>query len=278
MICNGAYIDSYFFWVGLSGMLAGFAISRITRSSATSRFPDRAKSWKWIFFSLYLSMSVVFVLAGAFLPSSLCKKPFMLTVSEDFLDIRLVYMFCCFAILAFLASRFRRAAGLPILFFLFVVGITVVLLLYPWNAADKSRPIAQFRILSQDDDGSAIELIRPNRDTIFQHIEGRGVQFHLDLLTADGYYFFMKKPFLHRLTGVSHLGGEDPHNLPIAADFHFWPRGGEWFQDRIGLVPGWHIQNVIIAGENLIPFFLYGIYIDNYFMPYLRLEESDTPR
>lgn len=276
MACSGAYIGSYFFWAALSGAFLGFALSRVTRFATRYGSPERIRSWKWIFFSIYASTSVILALAGAFLSSSLCKSPFRLGVSEEFLDDRIAYMFGASTVLSFFSLRFKRAVGILILFLLFVATIASGLMLYPWEAPMDNSPIAQFRVLSQDDEGMSVEIISSKHDSMFQRISGGGLQIHGLLLSAADYYFFIKKPFLIRLTGFSHMGGKDPNNLPSSPGLGIWERGRSWLQEQMSFVPGWRIRPVVITGEALVPLFRYGIYARDNFGLYIQLEESEA--
>ena len=275
MACNGAFLDSHFFWIFVSGLYTGFALSWITRSENKADNSNKKRSWKWVLFLGYLSLSVVLALAGAFLPSSLCTRPIRLSVSERFLDDRLLYMYGAAAGFGFLTSRFKRAGGIPGLFLLFITVLLILVLLLPWSATDEDGAIAQFRILSQDDSGISVELIRSGGDVTFQHLEGSAVQIHLDLLIAEDYFFFIKKPFLHRLAGFVQQDGIEPVGPPARVTAQFWRKGMAWLQERIHFVPGWDIRTVIISGESLIPLYRYGIYIDSDLSAYLQIRDID---
>ena len=112
-----------FFWVTLSAVFFGASLSRTTRRVPKSILEERARSVKWTFVTIYLSISIIFGLLAVFIPGP-----------EKILNINLVYLFAVVSVLFFLAFRFKRLFGTPLVLLSFIVLLTILLFLQSFDS------------------------------------------------------------------------------------------------------------------------------------------------
>lgn len=260
MTCSASFATSYFFWAALSGLCTGFALSRLLRFPA--RTDQRARNWKWIMFSLYLSAGVVLAFCAAFVPSSLCFTPRRIRVDAAFLDIRILYFAAVAALIGLLGMRFKRSAGLPLLFIIVTFTAAIPALKHPWYRLYQDTPVAEFRVLSVVDGKRSIELTPYTGDTYFFELPQDGITVELAVLRASDYYFFVDRPVMYRLKSVSPFddGDEVAPSALGAGD----AGGGfqNWLQSLALRFPAWEVESLAISAEKLLPFFKYAVYID----------------
>ena len=90
-------------WIVLAGLFVGAAASRATMRTARSRNPERARTRKWVFACVYLSVAVVLGLLAVFIPGP-----------ARIMDVRLAWAAAAAAVLAFAVMRFKKAPGIPV--------------------------------------------------------------------------------------------------------------------------------------------------------------------
>jgi len=269
MVCNGSFITSHFFWAIPAGLFTGFALSRLLRFHRRSDI--RARHWKWIMFSFYLSMAVVLALCAAFIPSSFCSDPPGLRVSRNFLDLRILAMAAGSAVAGLLGLRFKRSAGLPLLFLLALGLSAIPVVRYPWRHYDTAVPLAEFRLLSITSGGRSIEFTPHSGDTYFVEMTGTGIAVNLDVLSTSDYYFFADKPLMYRLRSISPAGNEEiSYSLAENAG-----KAGKnvqaWIQQKMQNLPGWEVYSISAQTERLLPLFRYAVYLNEESRPEIRL-------
>ena len=259
MTCSGSFITSYFFWALLSGLFIGFALSRILRFPA--RTDDRAKNWKWIMFSLYLSAGVILAFCAAFIPSSACTAPRRLRVDGAFLDLRILYLAAGAAAAGFLGLRFKRSAGLPLLFIAVAGAAAIPAVKYPWRRIDPEAPAAELRVLSIVDGKRGIEFTPYYGDTYFFELPPNGITVEAAVLRTSDYYFFIDRPVMYRLKSVSPFRGDKVVFLSSSESSGAGGKFQNWIQNLALRLPGWEVESLNIGAEKLLPLFRYAVYV-----------------
>jgi hypothetical protein len=263
MTCSGSFATSFFFWTLLSGLCLGFAISRLVRFSGSS--DEKAKLAKWTMFSLYLSAAVILAICAAFIPSSVCSQPRRLRVDTTFLDVRLLYLALGAAAVGLLALRFKRAAGLPMLFIVVVGAVAIPAVKYPWSALSADTPVAELRVLSAVDGKRSIEFTPSGGDTYFFELPGTGVAVGAMVLHTSDYYFFVERPAMYRLTHISPLVPDDGASVNLMSDGAVsGDPGGKfqsWLQNLFLKLPGWKVSFLTIESDRLLPLFKYAVFL-----------------
>jgi hypothetical protein len=273
MACSGSFITSYFFWAALSGLFVGFALSRLMRFPARSE--DRVRNWKWIMFSLYLSTGVILAFCAAFIPSSLCTAPRRLRVDPAFLDLRILYLAAGTAAAGFLSLRFKRAAGLPLLFIV-VVGVAAIpAIKYPWRRINPDAPVAELRVLSIVDGKRSIEFTPDHGDTYFFELPSNGITVEVAVLRTSDYYFFVDRPVMYRLKSISPVGGDEA--VFLSSDPSNGAGGGfqYWLQNLALRFPAWNVDSLSISTEKLLPLFRYAVFVEGGDGPSIKLIQPE---
>ena len=257
--CSGSFATSYFFWAALSGLFIGFALSRLLRFPG--RADEKAKSWKWIMFSLYLSAGVLLAFCAAFIPSSLCSTPHSFRVDSAFLDFRILYFAVGAAAIGLLGLRFKRAAGLPLLLIIVTCSAAIPALKYPWRQIHQDAPVAEFRVLSVVEGKRSVEFTPYAGDTYFFELPQKGIAVEAAVLRASDYYFFIDKPVMYRLQSVSPYGNRDAVFLPPSGSGEVGGKFQSWLQNLALRFPSWDVESLTIGAETLLPLFRYAVYL-----------------
>jgi hypothetical protein len=138
MSYSAALAGSPYPWLAVSALFLGAALQRATRR-ARPRYlgddPDKARTSKWLFFCLYLSLAVVAALGAIFVP-----RPFRLG------QLRYLYFYAACAALFFLAFRFRKSAGTATLLLLLAVAFTAALFLRSLTGFTGETEIGRVRV------------------------------------------------------------------------------------------------------------------------------------
>lgn len=151
-------------WMVLAGIFVGATLSRLTRRSRPGRDPDHERTRRWVAACLLLCLAVLCALLAVFLPG-----PARVT------DLRLAWAAGAAAVISFVALRFRKAAGIPIVLLVAALVISVGLFLRSIHAFTGETEIAVVRVISASDTSMRLELAPRGEGPV--------------LLTMKGVYF-----------------------------------------------------------------------------------------
>jgi hypothetical protein len=126
-------------WVLAAGMCAGGALSSLTRRPSRARDPEKARERKGFAAVLAVTLSVIFILCAVFIPGP-----------EKILDTSLLILFLIATAVCFLAFRFRKAAGLPILLLAGGLVLAVVLFFQAVTAFTGETEVGLLRVKETD--------------------------------------------------------------------------------------------------------------------------------
>ena len=133
---SGLLLRTPHLWLVVSGLFCGAALNRALRPAAHPRWraadPERAKTAKWMFFTLYLCLAVVAALGAVFVPGA-----------EKILDSGLLYLFAGSTVFFFLVFRFKKTIGLLAVILAVALAGTLMLFLQSMNAFTGETEIAR---------------------------------------------------------------------------------------------------------------------------------------
>src|SRR5208283_4100949 len=121
----------------IGGIFVGAALSTAARRTRHREDPDRVAARKWILSCLWLSVAIVFGLLAVFLPGP-----------AHILDPRLGWAAGIAAAVSFLALRFRKTAGLPVVVLVAALVVVTALFLQSVHAFTGETEIATVRAIA----------------------------------------------------------------------------------------------------------------------------------
>ncbi len=224
------FFTSPFPWLFLSAIFFGAALSRASRTPfGTARLPlggrsqicdsERAKTIKWIFFSLYLSLCLVGFLCALFIPG--LKK---------MSNILHLYFFLGSSVFFFLAFRFKKSIGALALFLIIALLVVVLLFIQSLTAFTGETEIAQIRVIDiqvGDKEEMKLELIpsKPGRETAIIEMAGTYFAPVVSVVIFDDCLVFMGVKTWYRFRGITSFKLEKKNGETVfrqqETDFYF---------------------------------------------------------
>lgn len=192
---SAGLIASPYTWLFVSALFLGAALQRATRR-AKPRFlgddPERARTAKWLFFSLFLSLAIVAALGAVFVPGP-----------QKIKDIRLLYFFLASTALFFLAFRFRKSAGLAVVLLAIALLFTVAMFLRSLVAFTGEAEIGRVRALSARGGRMKLELDTPREEPVILTMEGTYFAPIVKVVIFDDAYVFLGARSWYRFEGLT---------------------------------------------------------------------------
>ncbi len=185
------FLTSPYPWVFLSAIAFGAAISRATMSTRKKKEPDRARTWKWIFVCIYLSIAILLGLSAIFIPGP-----------RQIVDVKLAYLAAIVAAAAFLVFRFKKALGIPVFFLLIVLMIAVGLFLQSITAFTGETEIAKIRVISTDGSRMKLEVVPREGETEMLDMEGSYFAPVVKIVIFDDFWVFLGAKTWYRFSGI----------------------------------------------------------------------------
>lgn len=186
-------------WLLLSALFSGAALSRATRRVAGNDDPgreERSRTLKWVFFSLHLSLAVIFALCALLIPGAAAfgRPPQLLfyLVSTG---------------LFFLAFRFRRSFGVVFFLLLLALATTLFLFVQSLNAFTGETEIARVRILDIDDNTRppvmTLELNAAGKEPRVLRLKGSYFAPIVRVIIFEDYLVFLGRRSWYRFEGLT---------------------------------------------------------------------------
>ncbi len=179
-------------WAILAGFFVGAAVSRSLSRTRHRRNPQRARTAKWIFFCVFLSVGVLLGLAAIFV-----------STSRGAPDIRVLYVGCGAAVLSFLAVTFRRSFGIPVLVVLVAAVVALGLFLQSVRAFTGETRIASVRIISADAQSLRLELLPREGQPVLLSLEGQYFAPIVKVVIFDDLLVFLGAKTWYRFEGMT---------------------------------------------------------------------------
>jgi hypothetical protein len=154
--------------------------------------PERARTAKWMFFTLYLSLAVVAALGAVFVPGP-----------KKILDIRLTYLFLGSTVFFFLVFRFKKTLGLLSMILAVALVVTMLLFLQSLNAFTGETEIGQVRVLDIQDGRMKLEILPDQGDGTITWMQGSYFAPVVKVVIFDDYAVFLGAKTWYRFEGIS---------------------------------------------------------------------------
>ena len=179
-------------WIVLAGLFVGAAASRATMRTARSRNPERARTRKWVFACVYLSVAVVLGLLAVFIPGS-----------ARIMDVRLAWAAAAAAVLAFAVMRFKKAAGIPVVVLLCAVVLVFGLFLQSIRAFTGETEIATVRVVGVESASMKLQLIPRGGEPVLLAMEGQYFAPIVKVVIFDDFFVFLGAKTWYRFEGMT---------------------------------------------------------------------------
>jgi hypothetical protein len=193
---NTLVLQSPHIWLVVSGLFCGAALNRASRSAAYPRWratdPDKARTAKWMFFTLYLCLAVVAALGAVFVPGP-----------EQILDLGLLYLFAGSTVFFFLVFRFKRTIGLLAVILAIALAGTLMLFLQSLNAFTGETEIAQVRVLDARGGRMQLEIVPAQGESVITELSGSYFAPVVRVVIFDDYVVFLGAKSWYRFEGVT---------------------------------------------------------------------------
>jgi hypothetical protein len=189
-------LASPFLWVVLAGLLLGAAASRATMRTANRRNPEHARTRKWVFSCLYLSLAVIFGLLALFVPGP-----------SRILDIRFAWTAAGAAVLAFVVMRFKKALGIPITVLVLALLLVFGLFLQSVRAFTGETLVATVRVISLEKESMKLELAPRDGPPVMISMDGQYFAPMVKVVIFDDFLVFLGAKTWYRFEGMTSFDG-----------------------------------------------------------------------
>jgi len=198
MTYSGYLASTPFFWIFLSGLSAGAALSWPVRLLLRGRHPgERARRRASARTYLWLAGAAALGLAAVFVPGP-----------RHIVDSRLIVLFTATAAVSALGFTFKAAVGLPLLLAAAVLTVAGVYAAAPWKPVYDTEAAARVRVLSVSGGTARLEVALSDAalpepgDVLFDRIETSSFFMTAELVRYSDYLFFMGRPAGYRVLSL----------------------------------------------------------------------------
>jgi hypothetical protein len=195
MSYSAALAGSPYPWLAVSALFLGAALQRATRRVRPRYLGDdlaRARSSKWLFSSLYLSLAVVAALGAVFVP-----RPFRLAQP------RFLYFYAACTALFFLALRFRKSVGAATLLLLLALAFTAALFLRSLTGFTGETEIGRVRVLAARDGQMNLEIMPARGEPVIRPMTGSYFAPVVKVVIFDDLFVFLGAKSWYRFEGFT---------------------------------------------------------------------------
>jgi hypothetical protein len=249
------FLGSPYPWILLASLFAGAAVSRLTRGTRGKANPERARTRKWIWVCVYLSLAIAFLLLAVFIPGPAKIR-----------DIGLLYVGGAAFVVAFVAVRFKKAIGIPVILLALVAVILLGLFLQSVRAFTGETEIAVVRVISVEAGRMKLELQPAAGMPVQLNMEGRYFAPIVKVVIFDDLYVFLGAKSWYRFVGMTSFDenmrqGNTDYRFPQPAGIseNLWA----FFENNESWIPGVKTVQVEMDQKRAKEFASYGIRIQN---------------
>jgi len=188
-------------WVFLAAMFLGAAVSRATRRTANRPDPQRARTRKWVLCCVYLSLAVLAAVGAVLVPGS------ERLVSRVGGTLRLVEPLVPWVALAgfavtFLATRFRKSLGIPVILLGLVAVIALGLFFQSVRAFTGETEIATVKAITVADGKMRLEVQPEGRPPQMVDLDGDQFAPVVKVVIFDDLWVFLGARTWYRFVGL----------------------------------------------------------------------------
>jgi hypothetical protein len=195
MSYSAALVGSPYPWLAVSALFLGAALARGSRRARPRYLGDdlaRARTSKWLFFSLFLSLAVVAALGAVFVPGP-----------TDLLRPRFLYFCAACTALFFLAFRFRKSAGTVTLLLLLGLAFTGALFVRSLAAFTGETEIGRVRVLSAREGQMSLEIMPARGEPVIRSMAGSYFAPVVKVVIFDDLFVFLGASTWFRFEGLT---------------------------------------------------------------------------
>ncbi|MBN2350925.1 MAG: hypothetical protein JXD23_00030 [Spirochaetales bacterium] len=145
-------LQSPYPWIFAASLFAGAALSALTRRTTNKKDPERARERKGFSAALAVALCVIFVLCAVFIPGA-----------ERLKDAKVLLFALIVTAVFFIAFRFRKAAGLPLLLLAGAAAVALVLFFRAVTAFTGETEIARLDVGEVKNGSMKFDFILPGR-------------------------------------------------------------------------------------------------------------------
>jgi hypothetical protein len=230
-------------WVFLAALFLGAAASRATRRTANRPDPHRAWTAKWVLFCVYLSLAVLAAVGAVLVPGSerlVHRVDGSVRLEEPLLP---GVALAGFAI-AFLATRFRKAVGLPVVALALVAVVALGLFFQSVRAFTGETEIAVVKAITVADGKMRLEVQPAGRPSQMIDLDGDQYAPVVKVVIFDDFWVFLGARTWYRFMGIESFttrGGMPVQTVttwtldrPTGISEALWA----WFEQHEDRIPG----------------------------------------
>jgi hypothetical protein len=230
-------------WVFLAAVFLGAAVSRATRRAGQRPDPDRAHTRKWVLFCVWLSLAVLAAVGAVLVPGSerlVRRVEGTLRLVEPLLP----WVALAGFLIAFLATRFRKSLGIPVIVLALVAVIALGLFFQSVRAFTGETEIATVKALAVADGKMRLEVQPEGRPSTMVDLDGDQFAPVVKMVIFDDLWVFLGAKSWYRFVGLVSFTTRDGMpvqsatawrlNRPIGISEELW----EWFEASEERIPG----------------------------------------
>jgi hypothetical protein len=188
-------------WVFIAAVFLGAAASRATRRTATKPDPHRARTRKWALCCVELSLAVLAAVGAVLVPGSerlVRRVGGTLRLVEPLLPWVALAGFA----LTFLATRFRKALGIPVIVLVLVAVIALGLFFQSVRAFTGETEIATVKAITVADGKMRLEVQPEGRPSEMVDLDGDQFAPVIKVVIFDDLWVFLGARSWYRFVGL----------------------------------------------------------------------------
>lgn len=231
-------------WVLLSGVFLGAAASRATRRTANRPDPERARTRTWVLACVWLSLALLAAVGAVLVPGSERLVARGAGGRLELAEPLAPWVALAGFVVAFLASRFRKAVGIPVVALALAALIALGLFLQSVRAFTGETEIAAVKAITVADGRMRLEVQPAGGPSELVELEGEYFAPVVAVVIFDDLWVFLGARTWYRFTGLVSFTMD--HGLPVQTDT-VWrlerPPGvaeslWRWFEANEERIPG----------------------------------------
>jgi hypothetical protein len=184
-------LSSPYPWIFVAALFAGAALSAITRGTAHRKDPERARERKGFAVALALALCVIFGLCAVFVPGA-----------EKIKDEKVLVFGLIVTAVFFLAFRFKKAAGLPVIILAGLLAVALALFFQAVTTFTGETEIARLRVHEATGSAMKFDLVLPNGATTALDMPGSLVGPEVKEVVFHDVFVFFGAKTAYRFVGL----------------------------------------------------------------------------
>jgi hypothetical protein len=178
-------------WLFASALFAGGALSSLTRRAVRARDPEKARERKGFFAAAAVTLCVVFLLCAVFVPGP-----------EKIRDLAVIPFYLVVTAVFFLAFRFKKAAGLPVLILAGGLAVALFLFFQAVVSFTGETEVARIRVTSTAGNAMKFDLIGEDGKSESLEMPGTLLGAEVKEIIFHDVFVFLGAKTAYRFTGL----------------------------------------------------------------------------